>query len=126
MTAAKWDEYKYFTKKEFDCTATGENGMQHEFMIILEAIRKEYNKAMRVTSGFRSKKHPIEARKTNSNGEHTQGNCVDIGCDNGSDRYKLITIALKHGITRIGVADTFLHLGIGGNGLPNYVIWDYQ
>jgi hypothetical protein len=126
MTAAKWEEYKYFTKKEFDCKHTGENNMQHEFMLILEAIRKDFNKPMRVTSGFRSKKHPIEAKKLNSNGEHTQGSCGDVACDNGKDRYALITIALRHGITRIGVADNFLHLGIGGKGLPNYVIWDYQ
>ncbi len=123
---AQWNEYQYFKKSELDCKHTGENNMQHEFMLILEAIRKEYNKSMRVTSGFRSKKHPIEAKKLHSKGEHTTGNCADIYCDNGSDRFKLITIALKHGITRIGVAATFLHLGIGSTGLPNYVIWDYQ
>lgn len=126
MSKAQWGSYQYFKKAEFDCKSTGENDMQHEFMLILEAIRKEYNKAMRVTSGFRSRKHPIEAKKLHSDGEHTTGNCADIYCDNGSDRFRLITIALKHGITRIGIASNFLHLGIGGNGLPNYVIWDYQ
>lgn len=123
---AQWQYYTNFSKREFDCKATGENDMQHEFMVILEAIRKDYNKPMRVTSGFRSVKHPVEAKKTHSNGEHTQGNCADIYCDNGADRYALITIALRHGITRIGIANNFLHLGIGGKGLPNYVIWDYQ
>jgi hypothetical protein len=114
MTAARWEEYPNFEKSEFDCKATGENNMQHEFMEILQAIRKEFNKSMRITSGCRSKKHPIEAKKTHSNGEHTQGTCSDVYCDNGSDRFKLIQLALKHGITRIGVAETFLHLGIGG------------
>lgn len=123
---AQWQYYPHFSKDEFDCKHTGENGMQHDFMVILEAIRKEYNKPMKVTSGFRSVKHPIEARKTHSNGEHTTGNCSDIYCDNGADRYKLITLALKHGITRIGIASNFLHLGIGSRHLPNYVIWDYQ
>lgn len=123
---ANWQEYKNFTKKEFDCKSTGENNMQHDFMVILEAIRKDYNKPMRVTSGYRSKTHPIEAKKLHSNGEHTQGTCADIYCDNGSDRYALVTIALRHGITRIGIASTFIHLGVGGNKLPNYVIWEYQ
>lgn len=123
---AQWETYKYFTKQEFDCKHTGENNMQHEFMVILESIRKEFNKPMRITSGFRSKKHPIEAKKLHSKGEHTTGNCADIYCDNGSDRYKLVTIALRNGITRIGIANNFLHLGIGSTGLPNYVIWDYQ
>jgi uncharacterized protein YcbK (DUF882 family) len=123
---AKWQYYTNFSKREFDCKHTGENNMQHEFMVILEAIREDYDRPMKVTSGYRSPKHPIEARKTHSNGEHTQGRCADIYCDNGKDRFKLITIALKHGITRIGVAKNFLHLGIGGNGLPQNVIWDYQ
>jgi len=123
---AKWELYPNFSKEEFDCKHTGENNMQHEFMKKLQQVREVFNKPMRVTSGFRSVKHPIEARKTHSNGEHTQGTCADIYCDNGTDRYRLISIALDCGITRIGIAKNFLHLGIGGKGLPNYVIWEYQ
>jgi len=123
---ADWTKYPNFTKAEFDCKATGENNMQHEFMEKLQRIRQVYGKSMKITSGFRSVKHPIEAKKTHSNGEHTQGFCADIYCDNGVDRYTLISLALANGITRIGVAKNFLHLGIGGKGLPNNVIWDYQ
>ena len=123
---ADWTKYPNFTKQEFDCKATGENNMQHEFMEKLQKIRQMYGKSMTITSGFRSVKHPIEAKKTHSNGEHTQGMCADIYCDNGIDRYTLISLALDNGITRIGVANNFLHLGIGGNGLPNNVIWEYQ
>ena len=126
MTPAKWGEYPNFTKAEFDCKHTGENNMQHEFMEKLQAIRTAYGKSIKITSGFRSKKHPIEAKKTHSNGEHTQGNCADIACDNGSDRFRLISLAIANGITRIGIAKNFLHLGIGGKGLPNNVVWDYQ
>lgn len=123
---ANWELYPNFSKGEFDCKHTGENNMQHEFMKKLQQVREVFNKPMTVTSGFRSVKHPIEARKTHSNGEHTQGTCADIYCDNGTDRYRLISIALDCGITRIGIAKNFLHLGIGGKGLPNYVIWEYQ
>jgi uncharacterized protein YcbK (DUF882 family) len=123
---AQWDKYPNFTKAEFDCKSTGENNMQHEFMEKLQAIRKDFGRGITVTSGFRSVKHPVEARKTHSNGEHTQGFCADIMCITGADRFTLINLALKHGITRIGVAKTFLHLGIGGKGLPNNVIWEYQ
>lgn len=121
-----WKEYPNFSKEEFDCKHTGENNMQPEFMAILQKIRSEYGKPMTITSGFRSLKHPIEAKKPHSNGEHTTGNCADVFCNTGSDRFKLISLALKHGITRIGVAKNFLHLGIGGKGLPCYVIWEYQ
>jgi uncharacterized protein YcbK (DUF882 family) len=123
---AQWDKYPNFKKAEFDCKATGENNMQHEFMEKLQAIRKDFGRGITVTSGFRSVKHPVEARKTHSNGEHTQGLCADIMCITSADRFTLVNLALKHGITRIGVAKTFLHLGIGGKGLPINVIWDYQ
>lgn len=126
MSAARWELYPNFSKEEFDCKHTGENNMQHEFMQKLQNIRKVYGKSMKVTSGFRSTKHPIEAKKTHSNGEHTQGTCADIYCDNGSDRFKLITLAIANGVTRIGIAKNFLHLGIGGKGLPNNVIWEYN
>lgn len=126
MSKAQWDYYPNFIKKEFDCKHTGNNEMTHEFMVLLQKIRAEYGKPMTVTSGYRDPKHPIEARKTHSNGEHTQGNCCDLACINSQDRFDLMRIALKHGITRIGIAQTFLHLGIGGNNLPNNVIWHYS
>ena len=123
---ADWTKYPNFTKAEFDCKHTGENNMQHEFMEKLQAIRTEFNKSMTITSGFRSVKHPIEAKKTHSNGEHTQGLCADVMCITGTDRFRLVQLALKHGITRIGIAKTFLHLGVGNKNLPNNVIWEYQ
>jgi uncharacterized protein YcbK (DUF882 family) len=122
-----WNDYApFFSKSEFDCKHTGLNEMKPEFMNVLMEIRKEYGKAMSITSGYRHHTHPVEARKTHSNGEHTQGRCCDVACVNGADRFNLVRIALKHGITRIGIAKNFLHFGIGGNGLPQNVIWDYK
>ena len=124
--STKWDEYKHFTRAEFACKHTGLCEMRHEFMAVLEAIRAEYGKPMTVTSGYRHPSHPVEARKSHSNGEHTQGMCADIACTSGADRFRLVTLALKHGITRIGIARGFVHLGLGGRGLPSSVLWDYS
>jgi uncharacterized protein YcbK (DUF882 family) len=128
MTPAQWDKqkelYPNFPKSEFDCRHTNKNEMKHEFMTVLQAIRKEYG-PMKITSGFRHPTHPIEARKMRP-GEHTFGMCCDVACNNGADRYRLVTIALKHGCTRIGIAKTFVHIGLGAPGLPNNVIWEYQ
>ena len=126
MTPAKWSQYPNFKKSELDCQHTGLNDMKHEFMSVLQTIRTEYGKSMTVTSGFRHPTHPIEARKGHANGEHTQGMCADIACTNGADRYQLVGLALKHGITRIGIAKSFLHFGLGTPKLPNNVIWEYQ
>ncbi len=126
MTPARWIEYPNFTAAEFNCRHTGQNEMKHEFMRVLQAIRAEYGKSMQITSGFRHPTHPVEARKGHSMGEHTQGTCADIACSSGADRFTLVQLALKHGIIRIGIAKNFLHLGVGGPGLPPRVIWDYQ
>ena len=128
MTPAQWDKqkelYPNFPKSEFDCRHTNKNEMKHEFMTVLQAIRNEYG-PMKITSGFRHPTHPIEARKMRP-GEHTFGMCCDVACNNGADRYRLVTIELKHGFTRVGIAKTFVHLGLGAPGLPQNVIWEYQ
>jgi hypothetical protein len=123
MTPAQWDKYPNFTKAEFDCKHSGRNEMKHEFMEALQKVRVELG-PMRITSGFRHSTHPIEAKKMRP-GEHTFGMCCDVACNNGADRFRLVTIALKHGFTRIGIAKTFVHIGLGAPGLPNNVIWEY-
>jgi zinc D-Ala-D-Ala carboxypeptidase len=121
-----WAKYApEFAKSEFDCKHTGLNEMKPEFMDKLHQLRKDYGKPMKVTSGYRHPTHPVEARKTHSNGEHTQGMCCDIQCVTGADRFELVSLALMHGFTRIGIAKNFVHLGLGGRGLPNNVIWEY-
>lgn len=126
MTSARWNEYPNFSKSEFDCKHTGLNEMKPEFMKRLQELRAEYGKAITVTSGYRHPTHPIEAKKGHTTGEHTRGTCCDIACGNSADRYVLISLALKHGFHRIGIAKHFIHLGIGGGNLPSNVIWEYQ
>lgn len=126
MTPARWNEYKNFAPQEFACKHTGLNHMKHEFMAALQAVRDDLGRPMKITSGYRHWTHPIEARKLHSNGEHTLGTCCDVACADGRERYELVTLALKHGISRIGIARGFVHLGIGGPGLPVRVIWDYS
>jgi zinc D-Ala-D-Ala carboxypeptidase len=121
-----WADYPYFTKAEFDCKHTGKNEMQPEFMAKLQLLREKHGKPIVITSGYRHPTHPVEARKGHTTGEHTRGTCADIACTNGTDRYQIIRLALQLGFPRIGIAKTFIHLGIGGSGLPSPVIWDYS
>ena len=124
MTPARWGEYPNFRAAEFNCKHTGTNEMKHEFMEVLQNIRDEFG-PMRITSGYRHPTHPREARKQRSDGEHTRGMCADVACANSRERFLLVTLALKHGINRIGIAKNFVHLGMGGPGLPPNVMWDY-
>ena len=74
-----WNDYKNFTKEEFDCKATGENQMQKEFMDKLQELRNRLGFPLVISSGFRSIKHPIEAKKEKG-GMHTKGLACDIKC----------------------------------------------
>lgn len=120
-----WSKYPNFNESEFRCRHTGKCEMQPEFMQRLQALRVEYGKPMTITSGYRHWTHPTEAKKGHTTGEHTRGLCADIACTDGRARYELITLALKHGFNRIGIAKNFVHLGLGGTGLPPNVIWEY-
>ena len=121
-----WADYPYFTKAEFDCKHSGKNEMQPEFMAKLQLLREKYGRPIRITSGYRHWTHPVEARKGHTTGEHTRGTCADIACTSGAERYEIIRLALELGFSRIGIAKTFIHLGIGGAGLPSPTIWDYS
>lgn len=122
IAASEWN-FRYFTKAEFDCKETGENKMQRHFMLLLDQFRHEWRRPLKVTSGYRSPLHSIEARKTHSNGEHTTGLCADIAVS-AADRYEFVSLAITLGFIRIGIAETFIHLGISQE-LPNPRIWTY-
>ena len=122
----RWSDYPNFSEAEFRCRHTNKCEMKPEFMERLQALRKAYGRPLTITSGYRHPTHPVEARKLRSDGEHTRGMCCDIACTAGGDRFELVQLALQHGFTRIGIAKTFIHLGLGGPGLPDRVIWEYQ
>lgn len=129
MSQARWDEYKNFSKREFDCKHTGKNEMQHEFMVKLQALRTELGFPFIITSGYRDRTHPVEAAKA-SPGQHTQGIAVDIQAQDGATAYKIVQTALKHGFTGVGVAQDnrrgrpsrFVHLDIRRT---TPVLWSY-
>ena len=128
MSAARWDEYPNFTADEFACKHTGKNEMQHEFMVRLQALRAEYGKSMRITSGYRHPSHPVERVKTNS-GAHSTGRACDVAVS-GAEAYRLIQLAMKHGFTRIGInqkgTSRFIHLDdMDGGKFPAPTVWSY-
>jgi zinc D-Ala-D-Ala carboxypeptidase len=123
-----WELYKNFSKAEFDCKHSGKNEMRPEFLQILQDIRTAYSKPMVISSGYRDKTHPIEARKAQG-GTHSMGVAADIAVQ-GLDAMRLVNIAYTLGIRRIGInqkgGGRFIHLDIGDklHGLPQS-IWSY-
>lgn len=121
-----WSDYPNFTRGEFACKETGECEMNPDFMAKLQALRKDYGRPMIISSGYRSKRHSIEAKKSKP-GEHTTGYACDIAVS-GDDAYRLILLAMMHGFQRIGVNQKgngrFVHLGDNPE-FPNPRVWSY-
>ena len=107
--------FKYFTLDEFKCQETGEHGIKEEFVTALDALRDECRFPFRITSGYRSPRHSIEAKKVAEGrqpGQHAMGIACDIAVNGGSQRIIIVENALKLGFSGIGVAKTFIHVDI--------------
>jgi zinc D-Ala-D-Ala carboxypeptidase len=125
VTMIDWTQYPNFSEHEFVCKQTGTINMQPEFMAKLQALRTDFGKPMRITSGFRSHRHDLE-RKKDAPGTHAQGIACDIGIGPGAEVHRLVELAIYHGFTGIGISQK--------NGLPRFVhldtaqrhaIWSY-
>lgn len=102
-------EFRYFKIEDFACQETGENEIRPDFVAALDNLRAECGFPFVVTSGYRSKNHSIEKPKK-IGGQHTLGNAADIQATNGLQRMAIVSKALNHGFTGIGVAKSFVHL----------------
>ena len=100
--------------------------MSPAFLDMLDQIRAEVGEIFIVTSGYRCPSHNKKVSSTGENGPHVSGCAVDIKADSRL-RFLIIKAAIKQGITRIGVAQTFVHLDSLGelDGFPSPRIWSY-
>jgi len=98
--------------------------MSKLFLDRLEALREEYGKPIRVSSAFRDKSHPAEAKKDKV-GYHGLGRAVDLLV--GYDGYRLLELAIKHGFKGLGcqfrgpVESRYLH--VDDRDIP--AVWSY-
>ena len=126
MSELDWSQWPNFSERDMKCSETGECKMDVHFMNRLQGLRREVSRPMRVTSGYRSPDHSIEAAKP-SPGSHAMGHAVDIQVNNGSDRFRLIEAAMKMGFTGIGAGKQFVHLDDlqGRETAPRPSLWVY-
>ena len=68
--------WKYFSEDEVKCKHTGLCKMDDDFMHKLDIIREEVGVPFIVTSAYRDKTHPIEAKKKTP-GAHASGKEID-------------------------------------------------
>ena len=125
-TTPPWRYFDPAIDTRLACSHCGRMEMQDSFMQKIGRIRHEVGVPLRVTSGYRCPVHNNAVSSTGENGPHTTGHAVDIAADSRL-RYHLVNAALAEGITRIGIAKTFIHLDdlTPADGVPDQVIWTY-
>jgi uncharacterized protein YcbK (DUF882 family) len=121
-----WKKYPNFTAAEFACSHCGANEVKESLLEKLQVLRTKYGKPMKITSGYRCPKHPIEAKKTEP-GAHASGLACDVGVT-GADAHEILKLALELGFTGIGVQQKgtgrFIHLDLMTS--PNRpTVWSY-
>ena len=119
--------FSYDTDKMLGCSCgCGERKMSPAFLDLMDQIRHSIGEPLTVTSGYRCPAHNASVSSTGATGPHTTGKAMDIKADSRM-RLLLIQAALEHGITRIGVAKTFIHLDDLGeaDGFPSPRAWSY-
>ena len=113
-----------FDSSEFACNCgCGYDRMVRVFVFKLQRVRERAGFPFKVTSGCRCEQHNHDEGGKNDS-DHLTGEGADIEVVSGRQRYKLVEAAIEVGLTRIGVARTFIHLGEGRSNAP-MVIWAY-
>ena len=119
---------EFFVEKEFqNCTPPCSMQDVHPvFLKVLDDVRREAGIPLVAVCVYRSKEHDLSKGRSGK-GAHTYGLAADIRCTKPANRWKIIMAAIKVGVTRIGIAPTYIHLDIGENaGLAPNVLWVYD
>lgn len=121
----------HFSDAELRCKCGCGKLPSKSFMVLIEAIRVEFGYPMPVASGARCSAYNQKVSSTGPDGPHTK-DAIDIRVS-GAKALRLILIALKYGITGIGVSQKgphdsrFVHLDSlpDAPGQPRPWIWSY-
>jgi len=122
---------KNFTTDEFQChCGCGDSEMDRDFMQILQNMRDELKIPLNPSSGYRCPIWNNKVSSTGMTGPHTHRRSVDIKI-HGAAAIKLLAIAIKHGMTGIGLKqhgrhkERFIHLDNLGEGYHGPRPWNW-
>ena len=127
---------KNFSSAEMMCSCgCGSDDMDQDFMKILQNIREDMNRPLRISSGVRCAKRNSEVSSTGANGPHVprkNGTAASDILIAGADALRLIDIARKHGVSGVGISQRgthskrFIHIDtISDDQHPRPTMWSY-
>lgn len=116
---------EYFAPEEFArCVpACSIDDMDQELLTLMDALRKACGIPLVINCAYRSPEWDT-ARGRSGNSAHTEGTAVDIRCTDTHTRMLIVREALTLGITRIGIASSFVHIDISKKLNPEQ-LWTY-
>ena len=127
---------KNFSVDEMKChCGCGEDSMDMDFMDILQNIREDMNRPLKISSGVRCAEHNSVVSSTGIFGPHVPRSDGTKASDiliSGADALRLVDIARKHGISGVGIsqrgehAKRFIHIDtLSDEKHPRPTMWSY-
>ena len=127
---------KNFSIDEMMChCGCGEDSMDMDFMDILQNIREEMNRPLKISSAVRCANHNSKVSSTGITGPHVprkEGTMASDILISGADALRLVDIARKHGISGVGIsqrgphAKRFIHIDtLSDDKHPTPNMWSY-
>ena len=99
-----------------------EQNMDEDFLSKLDEAREFAGIPFSINSAYRSPTHPESIKNPTSS--HIKGLAVDIKATDSKTRFKILEALLSVGFTRIGIADTFIHVDMDYD-KSQELIWTY-
>lgn len=130
IVPTNWTEVSHFGPQEFACRCCGISAMDHNFILLLDKIRRDFGRAIRISSGYRCPAYNQRVSSTGAHGPHTTGLAADLAVS-GHDAFAIVNLAVMYGATGIGVsqkgnhATRFIHLDVLPIGDKRPWVWSY-
>ena len=99
-----------------------ETNMNNNLLFVLDEAREFAGIPFVINSAYRSPTHPESIKNPTSS--HIKGLAVDIKATDSTTRFKIVEALISVGFTRIGIADTFIHVDLDFDKTQD-VIWTY-
>lgn len=121
---------KDFSEWEFRCKCgCGICNVSNEFVQKLQTVRTLAGISFTISSGCRCLEYNRSIDRSKDTSDHVTSKDIqcegaDIQCFDSISRLKIISAAITSGFKRIGIAKSFIHLGMKKDN-PQNVLWTY-